>query len=81
MDGYTEGRSVPHRITRGRSEIRGGSAEPQPVLPDEVGKRPCGYDYEDDAECQPFLRRLLSNIYFWFAWFAFHPETDLYDLP
>jgi len=24
------------------------------------------------------LRRLSSNIYFWYAWFAFHPETDLY---
>ena len=27
------------------------------------------------------LRRLPSNIYFWFAWFAFHPETDLYGAP
>lgn len=25
------------------------------------------------------LRRLSSNIYFWFAWFAFRPETDLYS--
>ena len=25
------------------------------------------------------LRRLSSNIYFWYAWFAFHPETDLYS--
>ena len=25
------------------------------------------------------LRRLPSNIYFWFAWFAFHPETVLYE--
>ena len=24
------------------------------------------------------LRRLSSNIYFWYAWFAFHPETDPY---
>ena len=27
------------------------------------------------------LRRLPSNIYFWFAWFAFHPETDVYEVP
>ena len=27
------------------------------------------------------LRRLPSNIHFWFAWFAFHPETEVYDSP
>lgn len=26
------------------------------------------------------LRQLPTNIYFWFAWFAFHPETDVYEV-
>ncbi len=25
------------------------------------------------------LTRLPSNVYFWFAWFAFHPVTELYE--
>ncbi len=31
------------------------------------------------ADGSATLARLPSNIFFWFAWFAFHPETELYE--
>jgi hypothetical protein len=27
------------------------------------------------------LARIPTNIYFWFGWFAFHPDTELYEMP
>jgi len=31
------------------------------------------------ADGSATLARLPSNIFFWFAWFAFHPKTELYE--
>jgi hypothetical protein len=27
------------------------------------------------------LKRVPANIYFWFGWFAFHPDTELFERP
>ena len=53
-----------------------------PVLVDKEGETwSAGEAALVSADGSTTLRRLPSNIYFWFAWFAFHPETDVYDVP
>ena len=34
---------------------------------------------ETETAEMPGLRRLPSHLSFWFGWFAFHPDTDLFE--
>ena len=35
----------------------------------------------DDSGRTPSLRRVPANVVFWFGWFAFHPDTELFKGP